>query len=155
MCGVWENALSWAICETSAGFYGLLLASEKEKHLIFQLWENIRFYSNREFGEFLHNGWGHLVGKLEQNSIPGYENHLPAAEDIYKSLPRKIIQRESTFVEGKGREMHFEVGITNTFRYFYWANTFDQRQLVLIDESGAEMLHEYYRESLETAQISS
>ena len=51
--------------------------------------------------------------------------------------------------------MHIEIGTTNTFWYLYWANTLDQRQLVLMDESGAEMLNEYYQESLETARGSS
>ena len=108
-----------------------------------------------EFEEFLHNGWGHLGDDTQKDSSPGYENHCHSAQTIYEALPRKIIQQESMFSEGQGREMHVEVGTTKSFRYLYWANTLDQRQLVLMDEKGAEMLNEYYRESLEAAQGSS
>jgi hypothetical protein len=117
---------------------------EKGSHLIGQ-----------EFDEFLHNVWGHFGDVTQNNSSPGYENHLPSAQGIYEALPRKNIQQESTFANGQGREMHIEIGTTNTFCYLYWANTLDQRQLVLMDESGAEMLNEYYQESLETARGSS
>jgi hypothetical protein len=66
-----------------------------------------------------------------------------------------VIQREATFTDGKGKEMHIEVGTTKTFRYLYWANTFDQRQVVLMDEQGADTLHAYFQESLEEARRSS
>ena len=48
--------------------------------------------------------------------------------------------------------MHIEVGATKKVQYFYWANTFDQRQIVLMDETGADTLHAYYQESLEEAR---
>ena len=153
--GVWEDALAWGLCETDSGFRGLLLASEAEKSLIFQSFERVRHLMDSEFEEFLHNRWGNLGDDTQKDSSPGYENHCHSAQTIYAALPRKVIQQESTFSEGQGREMHIEVGTTNTFRYLYWANTFDQRQLVLMDEKGAEMLNEYYRESLEAAQGSS
>ena len=153
--GVWEEALAWGLCETDSGFRGLLLASKRERKLIFQLLEKVSHLIGPEFDEFLHNVWGHFGDVTQNNSSPGYENHLPSAQGIYEALPRKNIQQESTFANGQRREMHIEIGTTNTFCYLYWANTLDQRQLVLMDESGAEMLNEYYQESLETARGSS
>jgi len=150
--GVWEEALAWGLCETASGFYGLLLASEREKSLIAQVFENIGHLTESDFAESLKNGWGVSRAVCGNEPTPGYENHFPSAEEVYKALPRKIIQQESTFSGEKGREMHIEVGTTNTFRYLYWANTFDQRQLILTDEKGAEMLNEYYQESLAATQ---
>lgn len=154
-CGLWEKTLAWGFIETASGFRGLLLAAEVEKILIFQVLEKIKLLADIEFDEFLCNGWGHHDDVTQNASCPGYENHVSSAQGIYELLPHKIIQQEETFAEGQGREMHIEVGTTNTFRYLYWANTLDQRQLLLIDESGAEMLQQYYQESLEAARGSS
>jgi hypothetical protein len=65
------------------------------------------------------------------------------------------VQQESTIADGQGKEMHIEIGTTHTFQYLYWANTFDQRQLLLMDEKGAQILSQYYQESLEEAHRSS
>ncbi len=154
-CGVWEKALAWGFIETGSGFRGLLLAAEGERNLIFQLLERVKLLTDIEFEEFLQSGWGHFDDVTQNASCPGYENHVSSAQGIYESLPHKVIQQEETFSEGQGREMHIEVGTTNTFCYLYWANTLDQRQLLLMDESGAEMLHQYYQESLEAARGSS
>jgi SAM-dependent methyltransferase len=151
-CGVWEEALAWGLCKTASGFHGLLLASAEERTLVFSLLENVRGLTDIGFEEFIRNGWGHLEDVPQNTYSPGYENHLPFSQRIYEALPRKIIQQESTFSEGQGREMHIEVGTSDAFRYLYWANTLDQRQLLLIDEIGAEILQAYYQESLESAQ---
>ncbi len=151
-CGVWEDALAWGLCETDSGFRGLLLASEGEKDLIVELLKKVRHLSDSDFEEWIQDCWGHLCDDPQNPSTPAYENHCSSAQAIYEALPQKNIQHESTFKDGKGREMHIEVGRTNTLQYFYWANTFDQRQLVLMHTSGAEILHEYYQESLEAAR---
>ena len=151
-CGVWEDALSWGFLETGSGFRGLVMASKRERLLIFQLLETVGSLSSAEFERFLSHGWNTVDNVTQNTSSPGYENHFPSAEEIYKHLPRKTIKQESTFSEGQGKEMHIELGITNTLRYLYWANTFDQRQLLLVDEQGEEILEEYFQESVEAAQ---
>jgi hypothetical protein len=153
--GVWEQALAWGLCETDSGFRGLLLGSEGERNRIFQLFEKVRHLTDSEFEEVLQNCWGNFRDVTQNDTTPGYENHLPSAQVIYEALPRKTIQQESTFADGQGKEMHIEIGTTHTFQYLYWANTFDQRQLLLMDEKGAQILHEYYQESLEEAHRSS
>ena len=152
--GLWQDVLAWGLCETNSGFRGLLLGGEIERTAIFRLRENIRHLTDGEFKGLLHRYWGNLDDVPSNDSMPGYENHHSSAQNIYRGLPQKNVQQESTFTDGQGKEMHIEVGATKTFRYLYWANTFDQRQLVLMDESGAEILAEYYQESLETAQHS-
>ncbi len=56
---------------------------------------------------------------------------------------------------GKEKKCILRLGRPTRFQYLYWANTFDQRQLLLMDEKGAQILHEYYQESLEEAHRSS
>ena len=153
--GVWEQAIAWSLCETDSGFRGLILGSEEERNLIFQLLEKVKHLSDSEFEEVLQNCWGNIRDVTQNDSMPGYENHRPSAQVIYEALPRKIVQQESTFADGEGKEMHIEIGTANTFRYLYWANTFDQRQLLLTDEKGVRILNEYYQESLEEAHRSS
>jgi len=153
--GVWEQALVWSWCETASGFRGLMIGSEQEKNHFWQLLEQVRHLSGLAFEQFLEACWGNWREGTQDESHPGYENHRPSAQGIYTSLPCKVIQREATFTDGKGKEMHIEVGTTKTFRYLYWANTFDQRQVVLMDEQGADTLHAYFQESLEEARRSS
>jgi SAM-dependent methyltransferase len=150
--GVWGEALAWGLCETGSGLRGLVLASKAEKPIIVQLIEKVGNLRESEFEGFIHNSWDHGHDVAQNDFTPGYENHASSAQGIYEALPQKIIQQKATLSDGQGKEMHIEVGTTNTLCYLYWANTFDQRQLVLIDEAGAEMLREYYQESLEAAQ---
>ena len=152
--GLWEESLSWGLCETESGLSALVLASKEEEHLVVQLFEKVGSLMESEFEKFIHNAWGHFRDGAQNDFSPGYENHASSAQGIYETLPQKSIQEEATFSDGQGKEMHLEVGTTNTFHYFYWANTFDQRQLVLMDETGAGMLNDYYHESLEAAQNS-
>lgn len=152
--GLWEKALAWGLCETDSGFRGLILGSEKDKGFILELLVKVRNLVDSEFEEFLQTFWGSMGDNSQNDSTPGYENHLPSAQDIYGVLPQKVVHQESTITKGEGKEMHIEVGRTHTFQYFYWANTFDQRQLVLIDENGADILLDYYQESLLDAQAS-
>lgn len=153
--GVWEQALVWSWCETAAGFRGLMIGSEQEKNQFLHLIEQIRHLSDLAFEQFLEACWGNWREGTQDESSPGYENHLPSAQSIYESLPCKVIQQESTFNDGEGKQMHIEVGTTKTFRYLYRANTFDQRQIVLMDEKGADTLDAYFQESLEEARRSS
>lgn len=150
--GVWEQALVWGWAGTASGFRGLMMGSQQEMPLFLQLIEKVRHLSGLAFEQFLDACWGNWRESMEDESHPGYENHHLSAQSIYESLPCKVIQRESTFTDGEGKEMHIEVGTTKTFRYLYWANTFDQRQIVLMDEMRADLLHAYYQESLEEAE---
>ena len=81
--------------------------------------------------------------------LPLYENHTPSAQSIWSRLPdRKILQ--TTTLEGSGgRQMHVELGESPGLIYLYWANTFDQRQVVIVERSRAPMLEQYYQEFLD------
>jgi hypothetical protein len=44
------------------------------------------------------------------------------------------------------RQLHIELGRSEGLVYLYCANTFDQRQLVIVERARAAMLDSYYRE---------
>ncbi len=154
-CGMWEEVLTWTFCQTSSGFRGLIVASYQEKPLLDDLVEQVKQGNEDKFKDLLRDCWGHLED-VNEKTMPCYENHCSSAQMIYEKLPNKLIGQEETITdETFGKAMHFEVGTTQSLIYFYWANTFDQRQLVLVDEGRANILHEYYRESLAEACRSS
>ena len=79
---------------------------------------------------------------------PVYEHHGPAAEHVWRTLPERVIMREQTNEETDGRQRHIEYGrCAGNFRYLYWANTYDQRQIVMMDDDRRALLEAYYAES--------
>ncbi|GJL57337.1 MAG: hypothetical protein NPIRA03_01940 [Nitrospirales bacterium] len=147
--GLWNEIVPWGLCEYSSGLTGLVIGGGEDQDLIDQLVETVRHITESDFQELVHDFWGSMIQAPEDPSMPCYENHHPSAQIIYESLPSKCIQQETTFKDDMGREMHIELGTTTHLTYLYCANTFDQRQLVLIDDGRAQVLYEYYRESLQ------
>ncbi len=80
--------------------------------------------------------------------IPLYENHWPSAQWAWESLSDRLVQQEETRREPDGRQLHVELGSAEGQVYLYCANTFDQRQLILVEGSRKGMLDSYYREIL-------
>jgi SAM-dependent methyltransferase len=79
---------------------------------------------------------------------PLYENHWPSAQRVWEELRDKRLLKESTRQEPDGRQLHVELGQAEEGIYLYFANTLDQRQLVLIEPARAAMLESYYQEIL-------
>jgi tRNA G46 methylase TrmB len=80
--------------------------------------------------------------------MPLYENHWPSAQQAWESLADRLVQQEETRREPDGRQLHVELGSAEGQVYLYCANTFDQRQLILVERGRKEMLDAYYREIL-------
>lgn len=77
---------------------------------------------------------------------PLYENHTTSAQQVWTGLPDRRILQETTKQEPDGRQVHLELGESQSLTYLYCANTFDQRQLVIVASEQAQMLIEYFRE---------
>ncbi|MCA9498706.1 MAG: methyltransferase domain-containing protein [Nitrospira sp.] len=146
--GLWKEILAWGLCEHSSGLTGLVIGAEADGDLLYQLVETVTRITESDFQQLVHDFWGTMIHAPEDPSLPCYENHYSSAQIIYEGLPSKCIQQETTFHDGGGREMHIELGTTTHLTYLYCANTFDQRQLVLIDEERAQVLIEYFHESI-------
>ena len=80
--------------------------------------------------------------------IPLYENHWPSAQRAWESLVDRLVQQEETRREPDGRQLHVELGSAEGQAYLYCANTFDQRQLIVVEASRRGLLDAYYREIL-------
>ena len=92
--------------------------------------------------------WSSLKHKVVGKDEPLYENHTASAQRIWKQLPEHRVLKETTRQEPDGRQMHVELGTIQDFTYLYFANTFDQRQLVTMDSARASLLEQYYQELL-------
>ena len=87
------------------------------------------------------------IGQPEDS--PLYENHSLTAEEVWRQLPDRVILRQQTDEEADGRERHIEYGrCDGNFHYLYWANTFDQRQIVIMDQERSALLETYYSEAI-------
>jgi len=77
---------------------------------------------------------------------PLYENHRPSAQRMWEQLQDRRIREETTRQEPDGRQLHVELGLVGDLAYLYCANTFDQRQLVIVDRFRIPTIEAYYRE---------
>lgn len=82
----------------------------------------------------------------KQSDQPLYENHESSAQQAWLDLPDKQILEQVTKEDLDGRRLHVEQGRAAGFHYLYCANSFDQRQLVLIEPARAALLESYYQE---------
>ncbi|GJL55015.1 MAG: hypothetical protein NPIRA02_21470 [Nitrospirales bacterium] len=152
--GIWRKALAYGWVTTTAGFHGMLLGSVRDASIIVQSWTRFAQMSESDVLESIQQIWGNEDPTPSQDPIPAYENHTIAAQEVWSALPDRSIQEEQTFHESDGRAMHIELGRSGPFTYIYWANTYDQRQLMLVDSGHDDWLAAYYHESLAEMQSS-
>jgi SAM-dependent methyltransferase len=77
---------------------------------------------------------------------PLYENHDVSAQMVCAQLSGRQVVHETTRDGPDGKQLHVETGQAQGLYYLFCANTFDQRQLVLVRPEQAGMLNEYYEE---------
>jgi SAM-dependent methyltransferase len=77
---------------------------------------------------------------------PLYENHAASAQVQWMSLPDRRVRKQFTREAAGGRQLHAELGTARDLLYLYVANTFDQRQLILIEPARSRVLETYYAE---------
>ncbi|MGH7250579.1 MAG: class I SAM-dependent methyltransferase [Nitrospiraceae bacterium] len=100
------------------------------------------------FETLLDATWPAVTEQEDPTHTPLYENHLDSAQQVWSRLPERRVVKESTYEEPDGRQKHVELGTTPGLVYLYWANTFDQRQLVMVERQRASLLEDYYQELL-------
>ena len=84
------------------------------------------------------------------SSHPIYENHSVLAQEVWEGLPDRRVLRTQTKEEGDGRGCSIELGeCSGSIGYLYWANTFDQRQIVMMEMGRNFLLREYFDESVQ------
>ncbi len=95
---------------------------------------------------WVESTWPPSVSADPPNVTPLYENHTASAQAVWLSLPNRRTLRTATFDEAVGLQMHVELGEIPGLMYLYVANTFDQRQLVVIEPQRGQLLERYSRE---------
>jgi SAM-dependent methyltransferase len=79
---------------------------------------------------------------------PLYENHWPSAQVVWEQRIDCDVLAETTRQGPDGRQVHVERGRFPGFQYLYCANTFDQRQLVIVEQARATIVETYHQEIL-------
>jgi len=88
---------------------------------------------------------------LANPDVPLYENHWPSAQLAWEQLHNTHLIKDITRQEPDGRQLHVELGQAEEGIYLYCANTFDQRQLVIVEPTRAAILESYYEEIASSA----
>ncbi len=152
--GTWGRVMTFGIVSTSQGFFGLMWGSVRDEVLLGQSLTRFETMTEEDILESVQHIWDIRETAGLHESVPWYENHTSAAQTIWQSFPDRVIKEEDTFLGTDGRAMHIELGLTGPFMYVYWANTYDQRQLIMASALRADWLVGYYRESLSDMQVS-
>lgn len=95
---------------------------------------------------------GHLKVASTDPHAPLYENHWPSSQRVWEGLKEKQIAKETTRQKSDGRQMHVELGMAEDLSYLYCSNTFDQRQLVIVEPARVALLDSYYDEIVRGTQ---
>lgn len=103
----------------------------------------------KQVEQFVETVWPSTDPLEEPDAAPLYENHTASAQEVWSGLLQPTVRTQATFEEPDGRQRHIELGTAAGLTFLYWANTFDQRQLVLMEPQRAALLEQYYRESLQ------
>lgn len=146
-----ESGLLGGRFSVSGAFTGVLIGTEAEEKLLMRLIEELAQATKRgeDLKEILQDIWSGGESSDSQWT-PLYENHFPSAQRVWQGLTNRVVQRETTQSKADGQQYHVELGrCAGQLAYLYWANTFDQRQLVVMEVDREEILHEYFSESAE------
>jgi len=80
---------------------------------------------------------------------PIFEDHTPVAQRVWEELPERHVLQSQFDEDGRGRARYIELGqCLGGWGYLYWANTFDQRQIVMMDPPRLPLLEKYFEESV-------
>ncbi|MDT7041404.1 methyltransferase domain-containing protein [Candidatus Nitronereus thalassa] len=150
----------WQICRNASGlmcgrilvpglFSGVLVGSEGDEKLLQSLMDELsnQEYQETAFEQAVRKIWG-LKDSADPNMTPLYENHSACAQNVWQQLAGRVLLHETTHTNTDGQQYHVERGrCAGQLAYLYWANTLDQRQLVVMEEKRGHLLDAYYAES--------
>jgi SAM-dependent methyltransferase len=89
-----------------------------------------------------------LQQKPGEPDVPLYENHAPSAQQAWEQLKDRKNIKERTLQASNGRQLHVELGTAEGYAYLYCADSFDRRQLAIVQPTSAALLEAYYEEIL-------
>ncbi|MYC27342.1 MAG: methyltransferase domain-containing protein [Nitrospira sp. SB0662_bin_26] len=129
-------------------FSGLLVGMAEVQSLMIELVRHALQHGQEAIEARLTRIWPEQASESAEQA-PLYENHFPVAEQVWQKLPVRVVLRQQTDEGADGRQRHIEYGrCAGNFHYLYWANTFDQRQIVIMDQARSALLETYYSEAI-------
>ena len=129
-------------------FSGLLVGIAEVQPLMVELIRHALQHGQEPVETRLTRIWLEQASESAEQA-PLYENHFPVAEQVWRKLPDRAVLRQQTDDEADGRQRHIEYGrCAGDFHYLYWANTFDQRQIVIMEQERSALLETYFAESI-------
>jgi hypothetical protein len=146
--GRWGGCLAYGFVKSQSGFRGIIIGSLEDETIIHQYFLGAEGWTEEKKTQVMARLWPPSEGQGDEAGVPTYESHTAEAQNIWAALPDRHQQDQATFREQDGREMHIEWGTCGLLTFLYWANTYDQRQLVLMTPHRAKVLQDYYQESL-------
>ena len=152
--------IHWQVCRTPSGllcgrvlipnlFFGVLVGVEEDEEFLRTMIKEFvhPHLHQKSIQEGLRHIWG-VEGPSEVQLTPLYENHSCCAQSVWERLPNRVVLHEVTPENIEGQQYHVELGhCAGHLAYLYWANTLDQRQLVIMDSRRQKILEEYFSES--------
>ena len=130
-------------------FHGLLVGIDDDGALMTEMLEDwLSENFDKETGaDALEKFWPGM-SLDDPTQTPVYENHTSGAQRIWKALPHRSIQDARTVEQEHGRQQYIEIGMSDSFSYLYWGNTFDQRQLVVVERERGHLLVQHFQDSV-------
>ena len=144
----WKGCLTYVVVNLPSGLRSIVVGGLKDEPVIHNYFSEAEKWTKENLAHVFDLLWPHQTRTHDEAEIPLYENHSVSAQGVWASLPGKHIVHQKTFQEQDGREMHIEWGTSDGFAYLYWANTYDQRQLVVMGLNRKSLIHDYYQESV-------
>jgi len=147
--GTFGANLVFRYVQHDSKFHGLLVGMDEDGPLMTEMVDDM-------LSEGLgRNGGAHDLAQLwpgstlqDPTQTPVYENHTAGAQRVWQALPHRTIQDQRTVEQEQGRQQYIERGMCEEFAYLYWGNTFDQRQLVVVELERANMMTQYFQDSV-------
>ncbi len=149
-CGEADGALTYGYMNAECRFRGVVIGSLSDEPFIDRFLDKAMGNCERDpdWSTALVRIWP-KTGEEDLTQTPLYENHTPAAQEVWQQLSGRKVYQQETAEEPDGRQRHIEFGTcARELAYLYWANTFDQRQIVIMDQLRVHILEEYFLESV-------
>jgi tRNA G46 methylase TrmB len=101
---------------------------------------------SRRLVSLIEDAWPPASMETDPTHAPLYENHTASAQETWARLPGKAMLRSSNYSDPRGGQTYVEMGTTAGLMYLYQADTFDHRQIVVVESRRAALLEQYYQE---------
>lgn len=131
------------------GFRGLQVGPRTDGGMLASVLSNVLEQSTQaptRIVERLQEAFDRPASSTPPAETPLYENHSAAAGAVYEILRSRAVRSAHDQAQRDGRQLHIEWGTAEGLVYLYCANTYDQRQLVVVEPERGHLVEQYFGE---------